>query len=338
MATEDYFNKPRTADYFDNLLANDAPKLLRKYAVHPADSSSDYNVQTSDAGLNGFRKGLQVGTQIEAGAVPLNKIVGYAHLSKKTRTAALTTQMEGADCIFMEVRNNPTAHWIPIYYLPWCPAKILHLTIPQKNAAHGGPQPDIFFTAAINGCSIFIQGTAKQPTIYHAGGNPVASDSGRDSTKIWRQFVQFIKDPTLGGIQAEVNKSHHVTEWHMDPSKPRSTQQALDYEDYLKTNYKTGTVTITSVSPWGCVYGLRDAHDDWHFYLQENATITVETITGTNTVVQPRRFRKDKVTTTNVIATQTYGRPMSVREIWPNGGGIVNMKPPIPLVKNWAKL
>jgi len=247
------------------------------------------------------------------------------------------TDFEGADCLFMDVVNAPNPNWVPIYYLPWCPGKILHMTIPLRNpAVNAGPQPDFFFTAAINGCSIFIQGSAKNPTIFHAGGNPV--ETGRDTTKVWRQLVNLIKDPAKGALQAEVNKQHHVKEWHMDPSKPGSTQQALNYESYLKTNYNTGSVTIRTVAPWGCVFGIRDNQDDWNFYLQENATITVETITGTNTDVQKRLIGKDKVITTNVVATQTYGRPMSVREFWPDGGGSIRFQAPLPLATNWTKL
>ena len=180
---KDYFNKPRTANYFDNLLLNDPGKLFRKYAIHPADSSSDYMVPTSDTDVQTMRRALNIGA-VESGAVPANRIIGYCHIEKKSRTAALTSRMEGADCLFLEVQNTPDPNKVPIYYLPWCPGKVLDLTIPAKNALVASP--DIFFTAAINGCSVFIQGTPANPTIYHAGGNPV--QAGRDTAKVWRQL------------------------------------------------------------------------------------------------------------------------------------------------------
>ena len=342
--TTDYFLKPRTADYFDNLLQNNPDKLFRKYAVHPADSSSDFTMQTSDNDVWRMRRALKIATDIEAGSVPANKIVGYCHLEKKSRTDPLTTKMEGADCIFMEVRNNVVPGWVPIYYLPWSPAKVLDLTIPRRNPALTTPQPDIFFTAAINGCSIFIQGNSKSPTIFHAGGDPVNNVEGRDSVKIWKQLVSTLKDPAKGALVAEVSKRDHVQQWDLDPTRPRSTQRALDYEDFLKTNYTLPTATIKSVAPWGCVFGLRDANDDWSFYLQENATITVDTVTGTQTTTTTTTLRgsnikigKDKVATVNVTTSQTYGRPMAFRRIWPNGGGCVTMRAPLPLVLNWSK-
>src|ERR1043166_2752030 len=130
--TTDYFLKFRTADYFDNLLLNNPDKLFRKYAVHPADSSSDFTVQTAeDAVLRKIGIALRVSSAgIEAGSVPANKIVAYSHLEKKSRTDLLTTRMEGADCLFLEVKNSPTNGWVPIYYLPWAPQRILDLTIP----------------------------------------------------------------------------------------------------------------------------------------------------------------------------------------------------------------
>jgi hypothetical protein len=332
--TKDYFNKPRAANYFDGLLLNDPNKLFRKYAVHPGDSSLDYMVPTTDAPVKPMIAPLRIAS-VEAGAVPADKVVAYGHAEKKSRTASLMTRMEGADCIFLEFKNTVTPGWVPMYYLPWCPGKILSLKIPPLDPTLGGAEPNVFFTAAINGCSIFFQGNPKHPTIYHAGGNPVTT--GRDTTLVWRQLVNFLKDSTQGAIGAEINKTHHVTEWHMDPTKPKGTQKSLDYSSYLTTNYKSPTVTVSSVSPWGCVFGYRDNNDDWNFFLQENATVTVETVTGTNSTVQKRTFGKDKVITTNVIATQTYGRPMSIRKIWPNGGGSVKIQAPLPLVLNWSK-
>src|SRR5215471_16759810 len=280
---------------------------------------------------------------IEAGTVPANKIIAYSHLEKKSGADALTSRMEGADCLFLEARNTPTNGWVPIYYLPWAPQRILDLTIPRRNPALATPQPDIFFTAAINGCSVFIQGNPKNPTIFHAGGNPVPIGEGRDSVKVWKQLVNSIKNPANGAVSAEVNKRDHVQQWDLDPTQPRSTQRALDYNDYLKTNYSLPKVSIKSVSPWGCVFGLRDANDDWNFYLQENATITVETFGGTKTTTRSYKMggikvAPNKVFTTDVLVEQTYGRPMAVRKIWPNGGGCVTMRAPLPLVLNWTKM
>src|ERR1043166_427166 len=97
-ANNDYFDKPRTINYFDDLLTNNPDKLFRKYAVHPADSSQDYEVPTSQAPLKPILNTM--GLQVEAGAVPPSQIVAYCHLEKKSRTASLMSRMEGADCIF----------------------------------------------------------------------------------------------------------------------------------------------------------------------------------------------------------------------------------------------
>ena len=80
------------------------------------------------------------------------------------------------------------AGYRPIWFLPWADLNIIRLTIPVKGTSN--PDPDIFFTAAINGCSVFVQGSARHPTVYHAGG--VTNYAINDAVRFWREAVGIL--------------------------------------------------------------------------------------------------------------------------------------------------
>src|SRR5687768_14128981 len=56
---------------------------------------------------------------------------------------------------------QPGASSLAVQWLPWLSHSIVGLTL--------GASPDIFVTAAINGCSVFVTGAPNAPTVYHAG-------------------------------------------------------------------------------------------------------------------------------------------------------------------------
>jgi len=319
---KDHFAKPRALDYFDQLLTDDPDKLFRKYAVHPPDDAK-FSVPTAEPKDFG-RFAASVQAEVSVGAVPATHLIAWAHLTKKSRTASATEGFEGSDCIFMEASHTPNAH-VPIYFLPWKTAQILHLTIPPKNPNANAIDPDIFFTSAVSGCSIFIQGTARNPTIFHCGGSPTSQDSGRNSATVWRQLVNFY---TGNRSQAEVNKTHYVREF--DDNRGVATQRSIDYVNTLAATRPN--VQITSVQPWGCVFGYRDAHGDWQFFLQENATLHIYAVTGQNVQTVKRAFGQNKIKITDIVTQKAYARPLAVRQIWPGHGGAVTLTPHLPII------
>ena len=52
------------------------------------------------------------------------------------------------------------------------------------------PNPDIFFTAAINGCSVFVNGNAADPTVYHGGAeqNEIAAIKNQLGNTFWNMI------------------------------------------------------------------------------------------------------------------------------------------------------
>ena len=130
-------------------------------------------------------------------------------------------------------------------------------------------------------------------------------------------------------------------------SDPTTTATAASFEQWLKTN-QSDEFRVQAVSAWGCVFGIRFGRA-WSFYLQENATTTilryvkkqdVKTVKTNNREETLLKSTGDVVRTEKValkrgpftvkkkiyMATQTYSRPLQIREIFPNGGSAIKIK------------
>lgn len=206
---------------------------------------------------------------------------------------------EGRDVLRFNAQEDPFGDARPIYFLPWdSGGAVVQLTIPRKGVRD--EDPDIFFTAAINGCSVFVQGTPQQPTIYHGGGDTGRSDH-QDAARFWRQAVKSHIDGMHnvmdGQVHSEVNKTHYIKTPGTVANS--STPRAEAYEKLLKDELeKRGKFQVQMVNPWGCVFGIRTG-EDWEFYLQENATVICQYIS--------RRS----------VETRYYARPMQLNKIFP---------------------
>ena len=314
------YTKVRNLGYFDTLLADPnggIQKLFRKYSVHAADASVGYTVKTTDI------KDVTHKGDFAKGAVLDSKLVSWVHLEKLSRTSG--PKPEGHDTIYLEANINPNPNWVPAYFLPWAPQAMIHMTIPRKGSRNvNDPDPDIFFTAAINGCSVFIQGSPANPTIYHCGGDPDYATNVRTPTEaatFWRNLV--LQHGSPGALHGEVNKTHYVTDVTTTNADEKSTVTSRRYEEWLKSELDK-TIRVKSVKPWGCVFGIRTGMN-WKFHLQENVTTSYATLQKQKYGLLGMRTRKVEVSIREV------GRPAVVREIFPDGGACVNFSPLQPI-------
>ena len=263
--------------------------------------------------------------------------------------------------------------YIPIWFLPWESGFMWKLKIessvasPTLNIGAGTTaiaNPDVFFTAAINGCSVFARGAAADPSLYHGGAeqNEIATIRNQVGNAFWQQiggnaeglwlnlFHGFDMaagplppggDPmTLMGQKhnpakaadnsvGEVNKNDYVKQSvhgadilsplsmgkanPADRDKP-STIQAVQLENYLTSRPDFSHLRVEEVSPWGCVFGLRNGNN-WEFYLQTNATVRYYTIH------RKKRFARSTKTSYKGFGDQEYatlGQPMQ----WPKGQSV----------------
>lgn len=246
----------------------------------------------------------------------------------------------------------PSTTGVPIYFLPWGSLNIYDLTIPDVGRNLYDPDdpanPGLFFTAAINGCSVFVKGSPNSPQVFHAGITGEFSGGKDVAPDYWRAMVQkiLLRNGTSveeTGRVREVNKRDYV----YDGMHGGTTKTAIDFEQWLKgeagPDFKSHIV-----SPWGCVFGIRYGRT-WAFYLQENATVTtfryvkkknVEKvqrhsqvdlkIKGTNQLVQKevqhKKFGLIKYDKSVYVSTETVSRPIQIREFFPTGNGLIQIK------------
>ncbi len=160
------------------------------------------------------------------------------------------------------------ADFVPIYFLPWGSLNILSMKIPR---AISDDAPKIFFTAALGGCSVFVRGNPYSPIVYHAGVDGKVIDGM--AADLWRMcFYKAAKsDLSFTGEFGEVNKTDYVFEKMVGDRK--TTQLALNYRAWLDNQLLDRPFRVQTVSPWGCVFGIRD-DSRWAFYLQQNDMVT----------------------------------------------------------------
>ncbi len=315
---------------FNGMLRSKSLTLLKSYALHPADGIDGYRGDTIGTAkttlkqdpyrsgaigaiqkqlaniIPGFRPKMRYTKDIHFKAVASYKKVAMVNLvkrdpSKPGNEGAETVDVSGSFTV------DPDSDWVPAYYLPWDQDAIVHMTIPMQGIRIGS-DPDIFFTAAINGCSVFIQGTEESPTVYHAGGD---TGRGNDMTRgaaFWREVLTNFADTSKGKFQTEVNKMDYIkTPGQVGSDGKLSTANANEYERWLKDKYKK-TLDVKFVNPWGCVVGYRNG-GKWRFYLQENATVAFIKL----------RKEGDQPAKLTIVS-----KPMVLREIFP-GAGATNM-------------
>jgi hypothetical protein len=152
---------------------------------------------------------------------------------------------------------------IPIQWLPWSSLKIIRHTIPAVPNNLYNPlevdYPRIFFTAGINGCSIFIQGTPENPTVSHAG---LSGSLTRAATEFWQEQLGILNP---GQIRGETSTRDYMKGLNIQAQ----TQQFMDWLN----KDKAGPARLTLLSPFGSVFGVRHGRV-WTFYLQKNVVLT----------------------------------------------------------------
>lgn len=153
--------------------------------------------------------------------------------------------------------------WLPIHWLPWKSLKILTYTIPavpQSLAEWDDEEyPRFFFTAGINGCSIFANGSPQGPTISHAG---LEAKLSRSAGEFWRMQMALTKSGfSASAIRGEINTHDYMF-------KGGQTRNLAErYLTFLSGDNNDFNLDIQS--PFGCVFGVRYGRA-WTLYLQKS--------------------------------------------------------------------
>jgi len=243
-----------------------------------------------------------------------------------------------------------------IYYLPWSKDQLLRTTLRRtrdqaqrgaKAAIAANPanamampaqdtnDPDIFFTAGVNGCMVAVEGTREEPTVYHCnaistGGSPMqaaleARDAGLAQNRIdakvnWmstRLTTMSAAAPkpakglvqTAGGRKATIQSDYMLLADGNELGAGQEAQWANIQASIVRTIglQRQSDKRVRIVKSLGTIFGNRSA-GQWTFYFQKLVCYEIWRKTGTVF----KTWQQDQ---------GNLWYPAECREFWPNGGG-----------------
>lgn len=304
---------------FQRVLAgNDAASKLAYFRQIPVSPPNSATGNLISAG-RGFLKDQTYNAAIDFTKVKLDDAgerICYIDLKRATvaKEGALTFDCATADSTPLAARANGA----PIWWLPWESRRMVKIKIGAQGAplldslGNALPNPNLFFTAAVSGCSVFVRGGTTTPSIYHGGIDGKLADGvngkilvrgvfnknqfkrlGGSTPAFWRQVLSGMDydmnkgdndllQGTVGANKfnrvndpvAEVNTTHYTSD-----KGTHTTRNSRNFESFLKKQAKSRGRRIDVVAPWGAVFGLRNGAN-WSFYLQQNVLIVYTKLAG----------------------------------------------------------
>jgi hypothetical protein len=334
--------------------ADGALQLCRKHSIDavskPVGYAEGYTRQLGDE-EEAFAKFRQTSMKTSQKICSINLLLKLSH------------NLSGVDCgAAGSLRVNASVgaddDGVPAYFLPWDErGGTVQMTIPSGAGNDYKAHPQIFFTAALSGCSVIVKGTASNPTIIHAGSGQLPLPY--DANQFWKDFVEHLDshpDPAIrharrGPVVAQATKQEYVAGPGVTRQEERTvlkgpekvpvkytvdiktTQHAIDFKRKLSDHYGD-ELEIVDVTPWGAVFGIRRG-GNWTFYLQENANIeyyprrkiqqVLEYTRGAPMMLPDKWIRM-------MGPVHRVSRPMAVTQYFPAGNGAAT------LTKRWRSL
>jgi hypothetical protein len=284
--------------------------LFQNYPVSPPNSATGNRLDIARGRITPTRYPTDVVAFTKLKVDDDGERVAYITLAASPdpiKQGALTFDCTTADATATAARATKA----PIWWLPWRSHHMVKVKLAPAGTAVWDaqnvplPNPDLFFTAAVSGCSVFVRGNPTAPSVYHGGidGKLVDAKQGKflargvfnksqfkrvggSTPAFWRQVLSGMDyDATAGDIAAmkptpggdkfnqpnkpvsEVNTTHYTSD-----KGTKTTVNSRALEKFLQKQAVARGRTIDAVIPWGSVFGLR-VGGNWTFYLQQNVTV-----------------------------------------------------------------
>jgi hypothetical protein len=289
--------------------------FLQKYAITPPDGLVDDLANRDDVTVDGQAR------KYNSAANP-NFQIGYGHLHRVNNDwvgGSQNLKLQKPESIYIDVKyrheinDSEADEYVKFYWLPWDQrggiVKISLIVPPPRPGQKAWPDPDLFFTAALSGCSIFVRGSRKHPTVYHAG---IGGTSPGGPGEHWRKLYKAII-PDEEGTEEEFSKRSEVNTLDYVQKTGRPQKDVTDYGKFLKKKQKEVKAKI--VHSWGCVFGIRDENQNWSFYYQLNVCVTYQKM-------KKKFFRRVPDNT----PPRTINYPMLLKKFYP-GENHVELEP-----------
>jgi hypothetical protein len=183
---------------------------------------------------------------------------------------------------------------IPVYYLPWQENHMMRMKLypSRKHPTKEGPfywrttvEPDIFVTAAVQGCSVFVSGEPEQPVVYHINAASVVGPQGEtlaaDNDTDYRAAAQAKAAHMTGLHQAAMaqfpKEGAKLPAGGRAALTNRARTAAAHLEDYLPDRLPSREPALVRLAPqgaqrlevtqFGTIFGRRK-DGTWRFYRQ----------------------------------------------------------------------
>ncbi len=199
---------------------------------------------------------------------------------------------EVTDYDFREIKLQATGqHCQSAIYLPWQRKRITYVTLDNNWGAN------VFFTATLSGCSIYITGPAHHPTVYHANAFGIG-DNAQNRDQLKRQYMDGLYsiaagDATLANLTHVLRPESYDT---VDDMIARKEAQGRVFAGGAhKHCYRNDTF----------VAGVRKS-GTWRFYYQRSAEMHYSRPKRT----LPNLFRTNKRMKQLPIKMKVYSYPL----------------------------
>lgn len=166
-----------------------------------------------------------------------------------------------------------TAEWFPVYWLPWTNNQVYRITLKPSSKDDRGVKPNIFFTAALSGCLVHVDGDPWAPTVYHVNAvtTPVPPRPSHRDPLEWsasKKAEDMLARATAAHTAFPKGQPHYkMRSLAMHTYMPVNTTTGADEHQRLRAtqDLQADEKSLTPVN-LGVVFGVRSGL--WSFYYQ----------------------------------------------------------------------
>lgn len=250
----------------DRIFQRDPVAFLKQYAVTPLDFTAVNAHQMATSGLYDAKTHTQPGgAAIDSTLSVKGRIKQIAYTSLEEVRDPQNQQVEHNHYKLMFRCANEVGtgagDYLACWFLPWASNHLTRMVISPKLPNRPDKlDPDIFFTAAINGCSVMATGDPKGPTITHGGtmdprSNPTHENAFANGDARQHWLDRFQADLTARNVNTPIYGIHKDD--YINHNLSGTTPEATAYQNFLATNSSQGNESRRCSSGRCSLWGSR---------------------------------------------------------------------------------
>jgi|GEM_PF-1422782 len=250
--------------------------------------------------------------------------LAYSKISGTDRVAYADIELGQAGAGYLgthvvRISNQHAAGLFPIFWLPYRQNHTRKMTLKDKRdpaaARRAGGEPRVFFTSALNGCTVFIEGSLEHPTVTHANAGTFRVTQGPiDDTKthddrIGRTLelerrIKLLPQPknVTDPVKAAGQTMSPSGILHGHSYLPNYFRDNQARQNTIDATYVTGALVLLGIAPaavqsttvdhTALVFGFKSrTTEQWEFWVQQRARVAVRTAAGTQSTYVGRKVK-----------------------------------------------